>query len=385
MESFVRFMRSAKPYFGVIFVQFGYAGMTILTKSALDKGMSQHVFVAYRQVAATLVIAPFAIIFERLSVFACRKARTKMTFSLLFKILLLGFLEPVIDQNLFYTGMKYTTATFAAAMCNVLPAFVFLMAWACRLEKVNIMKRGSQAKILGTIVTVGGAMIMTFIKGPMLHLPWSKLPNHPSASSSSSSAASTDHQNQIIGFLMLTTGCICWAAFITLQAITLKEYPAELSLTALICLVGTIGGSGVALVIERGNPSAWALHFDRQLLAVVYSGVICSGVTYYIQGVVMQTKGPVFFSAFNPLAMVLVAIMSFFILSEIMFLGRMIGVVIIICGLYMVLWGKTRDQPPVLKSECDKITPCEQQMKTTTTVQSSQDFLALDVAKEEKN
>lgn len=67
MESFIRFLRSAKPYFGVIFVQFGYAGMAILTKSALDKGMSQHVFVAYRQVAATLVIAPFAIIFERSS------------------------------------------------------------------------------------------------------------------------------------------------------------------------------------------------------------------------------------------------------------------------------------------------------------------------------
>ncbi|KGN50537.1 WAT1-related protein At2g39510 [Cucumis sativus] len=377
MESFIRFLRSAKPYFGVIFVQFGYAGMAILTKSALDKGMSQHVFVAYRQVAATLVIAPFAIIFER-------KARTKMTFSLLFKILLLGFLEPVIDQNLYYTGMKYTTATFAAAMCNVLPAFVFLMAWACRLEKVKIMKRGSQAKILGTIVTVGGAMIMTFIRGPMLNLPWTKLPNQVSASSSLS-AASPDHQNQIVGFLMITTGCVCWAAFITLQAITLKEYPADLSLTTLICLVGTIGGFGVALVIERGNVSAWALHFDSQLLAVVYSGVICSGVTYYIQGVVMQTKGPVFFASFNPLAMILVAIMSFFILSEIMFLGRMIGVVIIICGLYMVLWGKSQDEPPVLNSECDNMTPCEQQMKTTTTVQSSQDFLALNVAKEEKN
>ena len=53
--------------------------------------------------------------------------------------------------------------------------------------------------------------------------------------------------------------------------ITLKSYPAELSLTALICLVGTIGGCGVALVMERGNPSAWAVHFDRQLLAVVYA------------------------------------------------------------------------------------------------------------------
>ncbi|XP_038892787.1 WAT1-related protein At2g39510-like [Benincasa hispida] len=383
MESFLRFLGFAKLYFGVIFVQFGYAGLTILTKSALDKGMSQYIFVVYRQIAATLVIAPFAIIFER-------KARTKMTFSLFFKILLLGFLEPVIDQNLFYTGMKYTTATFAAAMCNVLPAFVFLFAWACRLEKVNIMQRGSQAKILGTIVTVGGAMIMTFIKGPILNLPWTKLPNHSSASSSS--AASLNHQSLIMGFLMIATACICWSAFITLQAVTLKSYPAELSLTALICLVGTIGDSGVALVMERGNPSAWALHFDSQLLTVVYSGIICSGVTYYIQGVVMRKKGPVFFTAFNPLAMVLVVIMSSFILSEIMLLGRIIGIVVIMCGLYLVLWGKTKDQPSVLKSECDKIIPCEQQMITandeaskSTTVRSSQEFVALDVAKEETN
>ena len=51
-------------------------------------------------------------------------------------------------------------------------------------------------------------------------------------------------------------------------------------------------------------------------------GVICTGVTYYIQGVVMQTKGPVFVTAFSPLSMILVAIMSSFILAEIMFLGR---------------------------------------------------------------
>ncbi|KAA0050295.1 WAT1-related protein [Cucumis melo var. makuwa] len=372
MESFVRFMRSAKPYFGVIFVQFGYAGMTILTKSALDKGMSQHVFVAYRQVAATLVIAPFAIIFER-------KARTKMTFSLLFKILLLGFLEPVIDQNLFYTGMKYTTATFAAAMCNVLPAFVFLMAWACRLEKVNIWKRGSQAKIVGTIVTVGGAMIMTFIRGPMLNLPWTK-PNHPSSSSSSSSK---NHQDQIKGSLMIAIGCICQSAFIILQAITLKLYPAELSLTALICLVATVGGCLVALVMERGNPSAWALHFDSQLLSVVYAGVICSGVTYYIQGMVMQIKGPVFVTAFNPLSMIFVAIMSSFILSEIMLLGRIVGAVTIITGLYLVLWGKRKDRL-LVKSDSDS----KQQMTETDetskkTVQPSQEFISLDVTREE--
>ena len=65
MERFERLFGMAKPYLMVIFVQFGYAGMTILVKSALDKGMSPHVFVVYRYAVATLVIAPFAIIFDR--------------------------------------------------------------------------------------------------------------------------------------------------------------------------------------------------------------------------------------------------------------------------------------------------------------------------------
>lgn len=81
-----------------------------------------------------------------------------------------------------------------------------------RLEKVSILKRGSQAKILGTIVTVGGAMIMTFIRGPMLNLPWTK-GSQPSASS----GGSATHQSPLKGSLMIATGCICWSAFITLQ------------------------------------------------------------------------------------------------------------------------------------------------------------------------
>ena len=65
MEGFDRLFGLAKPYLVVVFVQFGYAGMTILAKSALDKGMSPHVFVVYRHAVATLVIAPFALIFDR--------------------------------------------------------------------------------------------------------------------------------------------------------------------------------------------------------------------------------------------------------------------------------------------------------------------------------
>jgi len=49
----------------MISLQFGYAGMTIITKISLNQGMSHYVLVVYRHAFATLAIAPFAFIFER--------------------------------------------------------------------------------------------------------------------------------------------------------------------------------------------------------------------------------------------------------------------------------------------------------------------------------
>ncbi|XP_030489208.2 WAT1-related protein At2g39510 [Cannabis sativa] len=332
-KSFVEMLKSAKPFIGIIVLQFGFAGMSIIFKYALNQGISPHVLVAYRHAVATIVVAPFALVLER-------KTRPKMTKSVFTKIMLLGLLEPVIDQNLCYTGLKFTTATVSAAMSNVLPAFVFLLAWIVRLEKVNLGKIHSQAKVLGTIVTVGGAMFMTMYNGPMLNLPWTKPTIHHD------STQATNNEASVKGAVMIASGCVTWSVFIILQAMTLASYPAELSLTVFICLAGAIESTVVALALEWGNPSAWSLGSRPLLLASLYSGVVCSGFTYYIQGIVMKVKGPVFVTAFNPLGMIIVAIMSSFILSEIMYLGRVIGALIIVLGLYMVLWGKSEDKPP---------------------------------------
>lgn len=37
-------------------------------------------------------------------------------------------IRPVLDQNLYYVGMQYTSATFASATVNILPAITFIMA-----------------------------------------------------------------------------------------------------------------------------------------------------------------------------------------------------------------------------------------------------------------
>ncbi|CAK9137936.1 unnamed protein product [Ilex paraguariensis] len=305
------FFNRAKPYLAVIFLQFGYAGTAIIAKSALNQGMSHYTFAVYRNAIATAVFAPFAIILER-------KVRPRMTTSIFLKIMLIGLLEyilnlylsshgsqykynsvsltktlhrPVIDQNLYYTGLKYTTATFASAMGNILPALTFLMAWI-----------------------LSGAMIMTLIEGPSVRFPWTKHKIHEQSTSA------TNQQDSIKGALMIMSGCFCWACFYILQ------------------------------------------------------GIISSGVMYYVSGTIVKEKGPVFVTVFNPLSMVIIAIMGSFIFAEQMDLGKVLGAVTIVAGLYMVIWGKSKDQSvskseeSISKSDGDWITPIDQQLNTRTMV-----------------
>ncbi|KAG8374945.1 hypothetical protein BUALT_Bualt10G0048300 [Buddleja alternifolia] len=243
-----KFVKKLKPYVGVILLQFGSAGFAIVAKAALNEGASHYTFAVYRNAIAALLLAPFALFLER-------KIRTRLTTTIFLKIMLLGLLDPVFGQNLFYAGMNYTTATVTSAMRNLIPALTFLLAWILRLEIVNFKKLPSHAKIWGT-------------------------------------------------------------------AHTLKTYPAGLSLTALICTFGSLQGTVLTFIVERGDTAIWALGWNTKLLAYVYGGIVFSGITYYVSGVIMKEKGLVFVTVFNPLSMVIVVVLSSFILAEQMDVGK---------------------------------------------------------------
>ncbi|XP_078446678.1 nodulin MtN21 /EamA-like transporter family protein [Wolffia australiana] len=328
------FKERLKPYMLMISLQFGYAGMNIITKKSLNGGMSHYVLVVYRHAFATLSIAPFALVLDR-------EVRPKMTLIVFLHIFVLAMLGPVIDQNFYYAGLKLTSPTFSCAMSNILPAMTFIMALLCRLEKVNIRKVRCQAKVAGTVVAVAGAMIMTLYKGPIVDMVWTSK-THQDNSSDSAKQAATAETEWIKGSVFLIIATAAWAALFIIQAFTLKKYSAPLSLTALICFVGTLQAIVVTLVMEH-KPSAWVIGFDMNLLAAAYAGIVTSSLAYYMQGLVIQRKGPVFASAFSPLMMIIVAIMGSFILSEKIYLGGVIGGMLIVAGLYAVLWGKSKE------------------------------------------
>uniref|UniRef100_A0A452ZEP1 WAT1-related protein n=1 Tax=Aegilops tauschii subsp. strangulata TaxID=200361 RepID=A0A452ZEP1_AEGTS len=77
--------------------------------------------------------------------------------------------------------------------------------------------------------------------------------------------------------------------------------------------------------------------------AGILQGIVTSSIAYYVQGLVIQKTGPVFASAFSPLMMIIVAVMGSFILSEKIYLGAVLGAVVIVVGLYAVLWGKHKE------------------------------------------
>ncbi|GKV48043.1 hypothetical protein SLEP1_g54879 [Rubroshorea leprosula] len=338
------FIQRSKPYIAMISLQFGYAGMNIITKVSLNRGMSHYVLVVYRHAFATTVIAPFAIVLER-------KVRPKITFPIFLQIFALGLLGPVIDQNFYYTGLKFTSPTFSCALSNMLPAMTFVMAVLCRMEKVDMKKIRCQAKVVGTIVTVAGAMLMTLYKGHVINLFWSNH-IHTNTTSTPAAAAAAD-KDWLKGSILLIFATLAWASFFILQAVTLKRYQAQLSLTSLVCFIGTLQSIAVTFVMEHKS-SVWTIRWDINLLAAAYAGIVSSSIAYYVQGIVMQKRGPVFVTAFSPLMMIIVAIMGSFILAEKIYLGGVLGAILIVMGLYSVLWGKHKESQ---EKEAEPILP----------------------------
>ncbi|KAK8951220.1 WAT1-related protein [Platanthera zijinensis] len=323
-----------KPYAAMVLLQFGYASTTVAAAATLKQGMNHFVLVVYRNAVAAAVLAPFAFCFER-------KTKAKLTRATFLKIVGIAIMEPVIDQNFCYVGTKMTSASFASSFYNILPAVTFIMALLLRMEKLNLRKRHSQAKVAGAAVTAAGAFLMIVYKGPVVNFLWSMRRAHED-----SQGVGVDHEegtNLLGGALMLFISTMAWSSFLILQSKTLESYPAELSLSVWICCMGVMLNAIIALVVEHGSLQPWSIGWDMRLFTVVFTGIICSGVSYYVQGMVMKKRGPVFVTAFNPLSMIMTSVMGHIILSEEITLGRIFGAICIVAGLYSLVWGKSNE------------------------------------------
>ncbi|XP_020260087.1 WAT1-related protein At5g64700-like isoform X1 [Asparagus officinalis] len=309
-QCYAKTMEEKKPYIAMIIVQIIFAGMAVVSKAAFNGGMNTFVFTFYRQAIATLVLLPLAIIFER-------RSSPPLPFKLMFKIFMVALFGYTINLNMHNIAIKLTSATVTSATSNLIPIFTFVLALLSRVEIITIKTCSGIVKAIGVVICLTGAMVIAFYKGPHLN---SFIHHHPILHGSSQNDSKITHKKWIIGTFLMVLAAFCWSSWLVLLGIILKEYPSWIWSTVLLNLFSTIQCFIVAITTER-NLNKWKLHWDEELLGVVYSGVLVSALVLYLQTWCIHKRGPVFVAMFFPLALLIAVAASSFLLGEVINLG----------------------------------------------------------------
>ncbi|KAF2950626.1 hypothetical protein DAI22_01g201700 [Oryza sativa Japonica Group] len=301
-----------------------YGGMQIVTKFAFNEGMSTSVFVFYRKTAPPL------------------------TFKVSLKLFLHALYGISGAINIYSLGLSYASATSSSAIFNLLPAVAFILALLMKMESLNLKRINGIAKVSGVVLCIVGVIILAFYQGPELK----SFNHHHLFRTSTVYAAATSHPatTWILGIFLTTLSTTCWALWTVLQGPMLEVYPSKLLNTTIQIVFATIQCFFIALAIER-DFSRWKLHLDMGLIAVIYSGVLVSGVAYYMQVWVIDKSGPVFLAMTMPITLLVTIMLSSFVLGEAVTLGSIISGVVMVGGLYCVLWAKKSEQAAISKQQ----------------------------------
>uniref|UniRef100_A0A0E0IXY9 WAT1-related protein n=1 Tax=Oryza nivara TaxID=4536 RepID=A0A0E0IXY9_ORYNI len=329
---------SMKPYFVAIVVQLIYTGMFMISKAAFNHGMNIYIFEKYT---------------TRHDTWGAHKAL-------------------LLCLNRDYAWGKSVPCKSQVHLCNsgicsrqLTPSHHLLLggAFEDRTEYVKLRSSSGIAKVTSVAICLAGVFTIAFFTGPSI----SPINHHRAFASDTSSKTVVPRGVWIKWTFLMVVANMCWSLWIIFQAAVQKEYPDKMVVTVTQCLFSTVQSFVVAVVAER-DFSRWKLRFDISLLVILYSGVMVTGVSYYLQTWCLEMRGPMFFASWTPLCFVFTIFCSSFFLGEIVHLGSILG---------GILLGKSKEgneTDDVTDDDIEKSThiyPGEQQHTTTDQAKES--------------
>ncbi|WRX21975.1 EamA domain - like 10 [Theobroma cacao] len=291
------------PFTAMVALESANVGLNILFKAATLKGMSYYIFIAYSYAVGTILFLPLSFIFPS------RAVLPRLKFHVVSRIFLLGLIG-FSAQICAYKGIEYSSPTMASAVSNLTPAITFILAVLSRLERVALRSSSSQAKVLGTIASISGALVVVLYKGP-------KVFSSPRGTSSSvllEWPLESPESNWVIGGILLAVAYLLFSFWYIIQAQVMVIYPAEIIVAFLYNLCGTIVSAPVCLIAEP-NLSSWRLRPSVAVIAVLYSGIFQT-VSSLVVIWGLHLKGPVYIVIFKPLSIAIAAFMSAVFLGD---------------------------------------------------------------------
>ncbi|PNT74783.1 hypothetical protein BRADI_1g21860v3 [Brachypodium distachyon] len=229
------------------------------------------------------------------------------------------------------------------------PMFTFLMALPFKLEKLDVATGSGAAKLVGTAVGMAGAMVLALYQGPSLI-------NNPPPSSSSSSPATVaelaaaahggsggGEHRWVVGSAALVGGSVSWSLWFILQSKIGNKYPALYSGMSWMFLLSFLQMAAVGVATEKMSLHVWMATTKLQIVTVLFVGIMGSGLGFLAMSWCIEQRGPVFTTAFMPLVQIIAAGICVVALHEQLHLGSVVGSVLVVVGLYFVLWGKSHE------------------------------------------
>ncbi|KAL5213428.1 hypothetical protein ABZP36_024275 [Zizania latifolia] len=241
------------------------AVLVSLVKMAMDSGMHPLVLVTLQQLTASLFLGPIAYFKER-------KSRPKLTLEIFGYLFVSAALGAALRQYMIFVGLRYTTATFVTAFSNIAPVLTFLLAILTRTESLDLRTKTGISKLVGTLISLGGAMVLTFYKGvPLTHTtPQHLHSQHHGGAASAAAAGSISRRNWTIGTVAILGNCVCLSCWFLLHSRLAKKYPHVYSCNAFMSMFSFLQVSVVGLCTQR-SISVWIVRSKFQILTVLYA------------------------------------------------------------------------------------------------------------------
>ncbi|KAK4271106.1 hypothetical protein QN277_019846 [Acacia crassicarpa] len=334
MGSIRNMLKGLKSVVLMVMVQIALAGVNLAFKFAINDGMSMRIATAYRLIFASAFTLPLAFLIDR-------KKRPKLTWRLIYVASLSGLFGGSLVQNLYFEAVALTSATLVSAIYNLNSPITFIMAVLLGLERWNLGAAGGKAKVLGSILGISGAALLTFFKGFEIHI-WSTHINLLHSRYHHDQNDTASHEKHFLGVLFAILSCFSFALWLIVQTSMGVECPSYLFSAALTSTMGAMQATLFALCIER-DWKEWKLGWNVRLLTVSYAGIFTSGLVVIAIAWCVKMRGPTYTSMFQPLMLVIVAMAASLTLNEKLYLGSLLGAFLIVCGLYIVIWGKNQE------------------------------------------
>lgn len=316
---------------GLLAVQCIMGFYVVFVNHVLALGVNPLFLVVLTGSTSAVALLPFAVALER------KKWNIKITPVLVAQMVTLSLGGMTMFQLLMLLGIEKTSPTIASAMPNLSPGLIFIIAACLGFEKFEKQCKYSKAKILGTLVCLGGVMAMSFLQSTP---PASPQFNKPNLGENTNSYG---YYDWMLGCFYLFAGVVILSCNSVLQAATLVNFPAPLSICTATSMMGSMF-TAIILFIMKGK-------LDMELLDI---GIILIGEICLLGGVVIgaciafqvwcvRKKGPVLVSIFSPVQTVCSTILSAVFYHQMISLGSSVGIVLMFCGLYVVLWAKNNE------------------------------------------